>query len=249
MGIQHAEPPGTSVEVEFEVRDRDLFFVRASDEACCRIALAEMIQRSDGRLLEYFTVEGAPREQVLTAAREAASIDDARVIREDGDETLYEFVVTGPCIGATLADAGAMIRVVVAVDGVGRVVAEVPPHADARQVAATATDRHGAELIARRQRDRAAPEFTRRAFRATLTESLTDRQLEALRIAYASGYFAWPRESTAEECADALGVSQPTFTQHLRAAQAKLAAAMFDETTVDDIADGNWSGSSVGPRD
>lgn len=248
MGAQHAEPSGSSVEVEFQVRDRDLFFVRASGEVSCQVALAEMIHRSDGRLLEYFTVEGATQERVLTAAGEATAIDDARAIREDGDETLYEFVVSGPCIGGTLADAGAMIREVVAVDGVGRVVAEVPPHADARQVAETVADRHGAELIARRQRDRAAPDFTGRAFRATLAESLTDRQLEALRTAYASDYFAWPRESTAEECAEALGISQPTFTQHLRAAQAKLAAALFDEATVGEGFDGNWLGSALGPQ-
>jgi predicted DNA binding protein len=240
MDVSRAEPSGTSVEVEFQVRDRDLFFVRASSEASCRVALAEMVHRSDGRLLEYFTVEGASQERVLTAAGEAAAIDDARSIREDGDEGLYEFVVAGPCIGGTLADVGALIREVVAVDGVGRVVAEVPPHADTRQVAETVADRHGAELVARRQRDRVAPEFTGRAFRATLADALTDRQLEALRTAYASDYFAWPRGSTAEECADALGISQPTFTQHLRAAQEKLSAAVFDAATVGEDFGDNW---------
>lgn len=241
MGFSRAKPSGTSVELEFQVRDRNLFFVSVSEEASCRVALAEMIHRSDGRLLEYFTVDEATRERVFTAAEAATGIDDARAIRDDGDTTLYEFVVAGPCIGGTLADAGAIIRKVVAIGGTGRVIAEVPPHADTQQVAERVVDRHDAELIARRQRDRAAPEFTEQTFREKLIESLTDRQFEALRTAHASGYFDWPRESSSEECAEALGISQPTFTQHLRAAQAKLSAALFEGATIDDTVNGDWT--------
>lgn len=230
MAIKNREPTGSSVELEFRVRDTALFFVRASADANCRITLAEMIHRSDGRLLEYFTVEGVPPDSVLAAAEAAASIDDARVVRheETEDETLYEFVVDGPCIGSTLADEGALIRDVAATDGVGRVVADVPPHVDAQQVVETVRDRHDADLTAHRERDRRFPDFTAREFRATLVGRLTGRQLETLRTAYAGGYFDWPRESTAEACASALGISQPTFNQHLRASQRKLLDSLFD---------------------
>lgn len=231
MAIQSAAPTGTSVELVFEVYDRDLFFVRASDAAGCRVALAEMIHRSDGRLLEYFTVEGTAPEQVLTAAETAASIEDARIVRheETEAETLYEFVIDGPCIGATLADEGAVVREVTATEGLGRVVADVPPHADARQVVETVSERHDTDLVATRERDRPSPDFTCREFRATLAERLTDRQLETLRTAYEAGYFDWPRESTAEACATELGIAQPTFAQHLRSGQQKLLAALFDD--------------------
>lgn len=237
MATQEAGPAGTSIELELQVRDRGLFFVRASGEAGCRVALAEMVHRSDGRLLEYFAVEGTAPDRVLAAAAGASAIDDARLIREDGGEALFEFVVSGPCIGGTLADAGAVVREVVAVDGVGSVLADVPPHADARQVVETVRERHDAELLARRERDRPAPEFTPREFRATLANELTERQLETLRTAYAGGYFAWPRESTAEECAGALGIAQPTFTQHLRAGQQKLLRALFDEPGAGDASE------------
>lgn len=245
MAIEEKEPVGTSIELKFEISDRGLFFVRVSDEADCRVVMVEMVHRSDGGLLEYFTVEGAAPEDVLVAASSASGIDDARVIREDDGETLYEFVVTGPCIGGTLADAGAVVREVVATDGVGRVVADVPPHADAKQVIETVRNRHDARLVARCERDRPLPEFTCREFRATLATLLTDRQLETLRTAYASGYFNWPRESTAEECASALGIAQPTFTQHIRAAQLKLFATLFDERGADDAVDTPWTISPV----
>lgn len=231
MTITHTKPTGPSVELEFKIHDTDLFFVRASDETNCRVALAEMIHRSDGRLLEYFTVEGATADHVLAAAESADSIDEARVIRDDqtGDEALYEFLVDGPCIGATLADEGALVRDVTAVDGIGRVVADVPPHCDARQVVDTVQAHHDTTVVATRERDRRSPDFTRREFRTTLTGHLTERQLEALRTAYSAGYFAWPRESTAEACATALDIAQPTFTQHLRRSQQKLLEVLFDD--------------------
>ena len=64
---------------------------------------------------------------------------------------------------------------------------------------------------------------------ATLyTETLTGKQLEALRAAYHSGYFERPRERSATEIADSLGVSHSTFLRHLRAAEAKVFAGQFE---------------------
>jgi predicted DNA binding protein len=62
-----------------------------------------------------------------------------------------------------------------------------------------------------------------------MTDRLTDKQQEVLRMAYLSGYFSWPRRSTAEECADALGIAQPTFSQHVRAAQEKVIDRLFED--------------------
>ncbi|MEA5410000.1 helix-turn-helix domain-containing protein [Haloarculaceae archaeon H-GB2-1] len=57
---------------------------------------------------------------------------------------------------------------------------------------------------------------------------MTERQLEVLETAYYSGYFEEPRDTTGEELADALGVSAPTITGHLRAGQRKLFSLLFD---------------------
>lgn len=229
MGIQEIEPTRTSVELEFQVQDEDLFFVRASALANCRVQLAEMVHRSDGRLLEYFTVAGTTPDDVLDAAATASAIDDARVIHTADEESLVEFVISGPCIGGTLADEEAVVREVVAVDGVGRVVAYVPDHVDVRDVVETVRECHDVDLLARRERDRPAPAFTGREFRDRLRDQLTQRQWETLRTAYASGYFDWPRGSTAEDCADALGIAQPTFAEHIRACQRKLLDALLDD--------------------
>lgn len=233
METQKVGRQQTSTEVTFEVRDRELFFVHASAVADCAVELERMVHRSDGRLLEYFTVEGAPPDGVLEEAEAASAIDDARVVRSSGSAGLYEFVVSGPCIGATLADAGAMIREVRADEGLGRVVADVPPHADTRRTVETVEGHHVAEVASVRRRDRPAPEFTPDEFREALVDRLTDRQLEILRTAYGDGYFNWPRDSTAQEIASALEITQPTFAEHLRAGQRKLLRAVLDEADVE----------------
>ncbi|MFB9807927.1 helix-turn-helix domain-containing protein [Haladaptatus pallidirubidus] len=78
------------------------------------------------------------------------------------------------------------------------------------------------------QREREKPEPTVTEFRTTLDESLTDCQWAALETAYLAGFFEWPRNSTGEDVAASLGVSPPTFHQHLRRAQSKLLGTFFD---------------------
>lgn len=43
------------------------------------------------------------------------------------------------------------------------------------------------------------------------------------------GYFDWPRTSTGEEIVEMLGVSAPTFVQHLRTAQRNLLGGLYDQ--------------------
>lgn len=60
------------------------------------------------------------------------------------------------------------------------------------------------------------------------TAPLTDKQLAALRAAYHSGYFERPRECSATEIADSLGIAHSTFLRHLRAGQKNLFGEQFE---------------------
>lgn len=51
---------------------------------------------------------------------------------------------------------------------------------------------------------------------------LTARQLEVVECALDGGYYDWPREQTGDELAAQLGISRPTFLEHLRKAESKL---------------------------
>lgn len=60
---------------------------------------------------------------------------------------------------------------------------------------------------------------------------LTDRQHEVLRTAYEMGYFERPRRSNATEIAESLDINQSTFSEHLVAAQTKLLADVFEDSS------------------
>lgn len=226
-----ADATGPAVELQLELRDRNCFFVEASSVADCRVVLEHMVHRSDGQLLEYFTIEGAPPQQVFSLVEESTGIDEARLISRGVDGGLFEFVVSGQCVTTTLADTGAIARSVVADRGVGDVIADVPGHVPVRQVVEQFTEQYpSAELVARRNAAEPIPVQTERGVHATMAARLTEKQQEALQTAYRSGYFSWPRRSSATDCADILGIAQPTFSQHIRAAQEKVIGQLFEET-------------------
>ncbi|WP_336135609.1 helix-turn-helix domain-containing protein [Natronomonas amylolytica] len=55
-----------------------------------------------------------------------------------------------------------------------------------------------------------------------LFESVTDRQLAALRLALESGYYEQPRKTSLRELADRTDVARSTYEEHLRKAENKL---------------------------
>jgi len=115
----------------------------------------------------------------------------------------------------------------VATNGTTHLTVEVPQSVDARGVVdriASLFDR--AELVATRDLDR--PVRTAADLRESLEERLTERRLMALRTAYLSGYFEWPREATAEEVADSMGITSATLHNHLRKSQKELMSVVFD---------------------
>lgn len=229
MAINESIAAGGGTELELQVTDRDCLFVRASAVCDCRLSLEHLIHRSDETLLEFFAVEGANPGAIVEMAEDVAGIDEARVVRESPDYGLVQFGVSGPCVTTTLADAGAVTKSVTAAEGVGRVVASVPPHADVRSVVETFQSRHdGTEILASRQAGYSVPIQTELGLKETLAGRLTDRQLEVFRTAYLSGYFEWPRESTAEECSAMLGITQPTFSQHIRSVERAITECLFD---------------------
>ncbi len=56
----------------------------------------------------------------------------------------------------------------------------------------------------------------------TITPNLTDKQLEALKLAYHEGYYEYPRTLTINDLSKRLKKSYSTFQEHLRKAENKL---------------------------
>ncbi|WP_049981002.1 bacterio-opsin activator domain-containing protein [Halolamina rubra] len=193
----------------------------------CRVELSGVVPVDDGSLLYYLDVEGAGAEAVMNRAAAAGGVDDARLLAEYGDGAAVEVVVTDTPATALL-DAGGRVQSLVATDGTATLTAELAGDADVRGAVDAVTGGHpDVALLAKRRTDH--PAETAAGFRERLADRLSDRQATVLRAAYHAGYFEWPRDSTAEELADTVGVASPTLHNHLRKAEGKLLTAFFEE--------------------
>ncbi|MGB9951643.1 bacterio-opsin activator domain-containing protein [Haloarcula marismortui] len=212
--------------VEFALSDGSYPFVSVSAAESCSVILEKCLPQTDDTYAEFFSVEGA-RPGRLVERIEDENGGTARVIECTSDGGLVEINVRDNCPVVSLADAGAVPQTARSVDGQGTIVADVPSQTDTAAVIDSFLTAHSdAELAAKKQHESIAPLFGFQNY-ASHTESLTDRQREALVTAHEAGYYSWPREATAADLASLLNISEPTLHKHLRAAEQKLVATMF----------------------
>ena len=216
------------VELQFTVEDADLVECRLSAGTESTLEYSGSVYQSDGTLRMFYTVAGTDPDPVLEAARAHPAVDDVRRLAEYDDELLLQMTVTESLV-ATLADRGGATQAITSEDGVARFTVEISRDTDARDLFEVVEDRYTeTELVGYHEHER--PVQTRQEFRADLTDRLTDRQLTALRTAYHSGFFDWPRAVDGDELATMMDISRSTFHQHLRVAERKVLDAFFERT-------------------
>lgn len=225
--IRRALTTETALELEFRIAGDGSWFVATSDALDCRFDLDGVVTLDGGAVLAYAQSTGADPEMLADRAAGSSSVDLRRVIGDGDDDHLYEFRISGTSPIRTLLDYGATIQSFVADRGTARIGVEMTPETEVRTVLGGLRDVcPGAELIGKRELDRSVE--TAQQFHDTLTERLTEKQLNTLRTAYFAGYFEWPRRSTAEEIADSMGISSATLHFHLRRALHKMFVATFE---------------------
>jgi predicted DNA binding protein len=215
----------TELTFRMTAEDGPLFALAAALD--CDLELERLSMGNGGEPVEYFTVRGADADAVYDHVSDSTDVAAAQAVAERDDAAVFRFVVSDSSVVATVAEHGCVVQSLSADRDGGRVTAELPQTADVRTVVEAVRNRHpNADLVAQRECERTTE--TPGEFRADVESRLTDRQLEAVQTAHLSGYFSWPRDTSGEEVAELMGISQSTFLQHLRAAERKLFEAMFD---------------------
>lgn len=216
------------VHLEFELTDQSQPFIGLSSTGDCEIELEEMLPRRTGGYRGFYSVQGTDTAELLDQVALYPGVDAAFLDRTETGG-LLELSVAEACPAMFLAERRACPRQVTAVKGVGRIVAELLAGPDEQAVVdAFLSEYPTSELLVHRQESQHTPMFSLRELDGVLTDLLTDRQLEALRTAMDAGYYEWPREETGEELAAALGITPPTFAEHLRTAERKLLGLLVD---------------------
>ncbi len=214
------------VAVQLELVDRDVAPVALSAAADCELEYRRSVHRTDDETASLYTATGASMDDLEAAAAELEGVELRPIVERDG-ECLVE-LTTDESLVEWLSERGAVVRTITAEEGRARLTLEVPRSANVRDVVEAVEERYPETGVhSFQQRERA--DETRQEFAANLEDELTDRQLAALQRAYLGGYFEWPRPTTGEELAQSMGVSRPTFHEHLRTAEAKLCRAFFGE--------------------
>ncbi|WP_415383395.1 PAS domain S-box protein [Halosimplex sp. TS25] len=210
----------TVVELEFEVGEPDSAVVGVADERGCRLSLNSVTAASDDAYACYLEVDGAAPAAVAEAFDSRSSVNRARVVNAHGQTGIVELTGRLDPI-ATLVEYGATVRAFETAGDTATLRCEIAPRSDVEALITDVEDAGvGTVFVAKRTRDRdmRTLELTKTA----VEERLTDRQREALALAFHAGYFASPRHSTGEELADVLGIASPTFYQHVREGTRKI---------------------------
>lgn len=89
------------------------------------------------------------------------------------------------------------------------------------------TDEFGVTVAEKRELDGTIERTPLPGLRRALS-ALTERQREVFRAAHAEGYYRIPRETTTAALAERFGVERRTAEEHLRRAENKVVAALFE---------------------
>jgi predicted DNA binding protein len=175
---------------------------------------------------ETVGVRGSIPSGAVEALRERAAavhgVEGLQLIDSEGDQ-LFRLSLSSSSLGSLLAESGGRLDDL-SVDGDTLHLSVVLPSSVRAQsvVSRLRSTCANVTLLAKREYDSDGDD-------GDLLGPLTDRQREALLAAYEQGFFDWPREHTAEEVASTLGISRPTFTEHLRVAERTLLDALLGE--------------------
>ncbi|GAB3041906.1 PAS domain-containing protein [Natronobiforma cellulositropha] len=216
----------TALELTVTITDSGTFLERLARAADCRLSFEGLPAHAADETRLFFTADGPP-ETVEAVLDEFVSVSSFQRISESGEETLFEATVSGDVLASRLVRHGATPRSIVATPAGVETVVDLSTATDVREFLEMLDERYPTvELIRRRTVSRRT--HTRGHLIDSLFDALTDRQLEVLKTAYFAGYFDWPRESTGEEVAAMLGVSQPAVNRHLRVGNRRLLEQLFD---------------------
>ncbi|WP_276247609.1 PAS domain S-box protein [Haladaptatus sp. YSMS36] len=191
------------------------------------VTIDRAVPLNNGTVLQYHTVRKMNAAAYEAAIADDPSVREVRTITTSETVTRLEILIEEPTAGSILATYGGRLHTVTFAPGRVEIEAELPETVDVRQVSDAVREHYpDIDLVSRNTVNRqvAMPE----ELAESLIGQLTDRQRTALKSAYYAGFFDWPRESAGTDVAESLDVSPATFHEHLRRAQRKLLAALFE---------------------
>ena len=214
---QRAVQSNDQVELEFELAGTKTPLTVLADALGGHISIDRVVPRSAGEYLAFGRGTDVSVEEVESRLEELESVDRVLSLVQVHTDVHFEIRLESGVMPVAVTKHGGIVRELTVRDGVTRLVAVLPAGGTVTQFVRMFVDRYpNAELLARRENPSQPVTLSPEA---EMTDALTDRQRETVRVAYERGFFDWPRESTGEEIAADLGIAPSTFHRHIRQAE------------------------------
>lgn len=221
---QRALESDDTLELEFQGTQMDLPFAQLADEIGCRVRQERTIRRRDDSVSVYYTLVGEVTADVVQTASTVLPGDIDVVSRQDSETVIEQR--SSSWFGAIVSEYGGVLQRCQATGTTVTLAIELPQETDTRSIV-DRIQKEFPELDLTAQRHHHESESTPGEVRNQLQHRLSERQYEALETAYAMGYFEWPRESSGENVAKQLNITQPTVNKHIRLGEAKVFDFLF----------------------
>jgi hypothetical protein len=216
------------IELELGLTDEGPFFHDIAADLDCTMEYKGSLYREDATVSMLFLVTGADADAVTETARAHDFVEDVIVVNDTDEAAVIEFHVSDPPVIGDLAQRGVETTAITATGSETRLTLELPARADPRAVVEQLGETYpSVQLYGRQEQER--PVQTKQDLVASVEDELTDRQRLALQKAFLGGFFDWPRDITGEELAESMEITPSTYHQHLRSAQRKVIAALFED--------------------
>lgn len=175
----------------------------------------------------HFALAEPPSEEILSLETEFVTVESLDYANREHYEH-FRVEIAGQSVVPTILDCGGVPESITADSDTTVVRATIPPQIEVESFLERMRQRYPtAELVS--EGDPEAHSGMEEGARERIREQLTDRQEDVLRTAYERGYFRSPRNTTGQELAGSLDISQPTFTHHLRNAQHLVFEVLLDD--------------------
>jgi len=218
----------TVLTIGVDLSDEEVFLVELADAVGTEFEHEAIIDDDRGRGVLWLASTGY--ENVGEITDYAGSHDgvlDAETLVDTDDGSVVQFRLRNAPLVDALSEYGARVTSMHADANTLSLEFRIGTEDAARSLLDVLEERYDHVELAAYHED----EFqqTPQGFRDELRSRLTDRQYTALRKAYVSGYFEWPRQVEGEQLAESMDIVPSTYHQHLQTAKRKLFEAFFDE--------------------
>ncbi|OYR46711.1 hypothetical protein DJ81_02210 [Halorubrum sp. Hd13] len=218
---------GGGIDLTFRV-DSDSGLSRFVTAVDAPVSVTDVSRQDDGTYAVFAAVEvsaGRDSDRIETQLRDTPG---ASVLRTDATSVTCVLTLGPESPTQQLIRQGAALRQVKIRPDSGHlaVTVQLPYETDVREYVDTVTGAlDGIELVAKSSKS--IDWQSNGTVATTIDDRLTDRQREALQMAFHAGYFDWPRSADADTVAAEIGIAQSTLSQHLRTAERKLLEELF----------------------